>query len=79
MLNFKQPYFTISHADTHEQLGKWMFSPTAVLARLLADLPRTKFPSLSEWYVTEWYGDGTDFDNIIGQVSADEFVMNQQQ
>jgi len=66
-------YFTIRHADTHKPLG--LGGPieprSEVVGRLRAARPQPLV--LSEWYVTEWYGDGSASDEIIEQINAEEF------
>lgn len=69
-------YFTIRHADTHKPLG--MGSPLSTemeaVSRLTLNAGRKEPLMLTEWYVTKWNGDGTDDDEIVDQMSADEFV-----
>jgi hypothetical protein len=66
-------YYTIRNADTDKPLG--MGGPlerSEVIGRLTAQ--RKHRLVLSEWYVTRWYGDGGDDDQIEEQISAEEWL-----
>lgn len=64
-------YYTIRHSDTHEPLG--MGGPLD-RGKAVSILTMRKNLARSEWYVTGWEGDGSDNDEIVFSVSADEFV-----
>lgn len=66
-------YFTIKNANTHNSLGSGGDLSEARTHELLV-AARPKGLVKSEWYVTEWYGDGSDNDEIISQCGADEWL-----
>jgi hypothetical protein len=66
-------YFTIKNANTHSPLGHGGDLDEARAHEVLV-APRPQGLVKSEWYVTEWYGDGSDDDEIISQCSADEWL-----
>lgn len=69
-------YFTIHHADTHKPLGMGghISTESEAVSKLTINAGRKEPVVLSEWYVTKWHGDGCDNDEIVEQMSADEFV-----
>jgi hypothetical protein len=66
-------YYTINHVDTHEPLG--LGGPLGRLKARAILLAARPVPLIrTEWYVTVWHGNGSDSDEIIGQMLADEWL-----
>lgn len=60
-------YFSIHHSDTHKLFWEGRDKAEAVAEAAFAT-PH------SEHYITEWFGSGQDSDEIIEQVSVDEWL-----
>ena len=72
-----ETYFTIANRDTHNHLGLGGHldrqKALAILTTRKTGDDGLEFKSW-EWSVTEWFGDGSDDDEIIGHVSGEEFI-----
>lgn len=70
-------YFSITHYETGKALGlggplSKTSAKNILRARVTGDDGR-RFQHY-HWCVTEWYGDGSDDDMIVDQVSGEEFM-----
>ena len=63
-------YYEIAHCDTHKKFWQGRDLEEAIMEAGCV-------PSPSEYYVTEWYGTGRDDDEIIEQISVDEWLHEQ--
>lgn len=66
-------YYTIRNDETGAPLGTGG-NLDRKRARDLLLAPRPIPLVKSEWFVTEWYGDGSDDDRLVCQTTADEWL-----